>query len=150
MSQNLDQTCRILFDLNGRVVKWVCRGLKEKTDWVGCNVTLGIILHTQLIAGVIIHDIRPLRDAWLTIYSVNQRWCNRRVLRIIFDVVFDFLKCQRVSALVDVENLKSQSLVLRLGFVKEGCLRNFQDNGHDALVYSMLKKECQWRTKENE
>lgn len=142
--------CRIFFDLNGAVVRWVCLGLNEKMNWVGQNITLGIKIGNVLVAGVIVNNIRPFCDAWLTIYSVNPRWCTRRVLKMIFNVVFDFLKCRRASVLVDAENKKSQNLVSRLGFVKEGVLRAFEDNGHDAVVYSMLKNECQWRIMKNE
>lgn len=142
--------CEIFLDLTGEVVQFVCHGLKENDEWVGKNITLGIRLHHQLIAGVIFNDIRPGIDCWLTIFSTDKRWCSRRILRTIFDVAFDFLKCRRVSVMVDVQNKQSQKLVERLGFYKEGLLRAFRDNGNDALIYSMLKQECQWRTKDNE
>ncbi len=142
--------CEIISDLSGEVVHFVCRGLNENEDWVGQNITLGIKLNHELIAGIIINDIRAGLDCWLTIFSCDKRWCNKRVLRAVFDVVFDFLKCKRVGVMVDVQNAKSRTLVERLGFQKEGILRAFLNNGHDALIYSMLKKECQWRTKDNE
>ena len=142
--------CEIIPDLSGEVVRFVCRGLNENEDWVGQNITLGIKLNHELIAGIIINDIRAGIDCWLTIYANNKRWCSKRVLRAVFDVVFDFLKCRRVSVMLDFQNKQSRKLVEKLGFQKEGVLRGFQNNGNDALIYSMLKQECQWRTKNNE
>ena len=142
--------CRIFLDLKGDVVSFVGKGLGEKDDWVGKNLTLGIKRKNELISGVVFHDIRPKIDVWLTIFSTDKRWCNRRVLRAIFDIAFNFLKCRRVSVKVDALNLKSRKLVEGLGFQKEGVLRCYEDNGHDSVLYSMLKNECRWRTKENE
>ena len=150
MNRGQPKTCRIFFDSNGSVVRWVCNNLGENTRWVGQNISLGILLENKLIAGIIINDIRPYVDAWLTIYAQNKRWCTRRVLRTVFDVVFNLLKCRRASVMVDADNTQSRKLVLRLGFVQEGVLRAYQNNGHDGLVYSMLTNECRWRTTKNE
>ncbi|MBQ7659406.1 MAG: GNAT family N-acetyltransferase [Alphaproteobacteria bacterium] len=150
MKRQQPKTCRIFFDAGGSVVRWVCGNLGENTRWVGQNISLGIELEKKLIAGIIINDIRPYVDAWLTIYAQNKKWCNRRVLRTVFEVVFNLLKCRRASVMVDADNIQSQNLVSRLGFVQEGVLRAYQNNGHDALVYSMLTNECRWRTTKNE
>ena len=99
---------------------------------------------------MIFNDIRVFQDVWLTIYTNDKHWCNRRVLKAIFYIAFNFLGCRRASVRVDATNKKSRKLVKRLGFKQEGVLREFEDNGNDGLIYSMLKNECQWRTKENE
>jgi len=140
----------IFLDLKGDVVSWVGNGLKEHTCWVGQNMTLGIKREGRLIAGIVFHDIRVRRDVWLTIFSTDKKWCNRRVLRAVFNIAFNFLKCQRVSVKVDALNFQSQKLVEGLGFKKEGILRSYEDNGHDGFIYSMLKNECIWRTKGHE
>lgn len=141
---------KIFLDLRGGVTEFVCEGLKEEGVWLGKHMTLGITRKEKLIAGVIFNDIRPFIDVWLTIYTKDKHWCNKRVLRAIFYIAFNFLGCRRASVRIDAANKKSQKLVERLGFKKEGVLRQFENNGHDGLVYSMLKNECQWRTKENE
>ena len=70
-------------DLDGSIAKWICEGLHTDNYWVGDNATLGIYLGSKLIAGVIFNNIRKGIDVWLTIYSENKRWCNRRILRLI-------------------------------------------------------------------
>lgn len=137
----------IFLDLTGDVRDWVGSGLNEPKDWVGQNITLGVKMGKQLIAGIVFHDIRPRTDVWLTIFSTDKRWCNKRVLRAIFDIAFNFLECRRASVRVDAFNKKSRKLVEALGFIKEGVLRRFEDNGNDGIIYSMLKNECVWRTK---
>ena len=140
----------LFFDLTGEIVNFVGKGLNEKQDWVGYNITLGFKRDGYIIGGVVFHDIRPTIDVWLTIYCIDKRWCNRRILRAIFDIAFDFLKCRRISVRVDALNIKSQKLVEGLGFRKEGVLRMFEENGNDGIIYSMLKNECIWRTIKNE
>lgn len=148
MFQN--EKCDVFLDLTGEVVCFVCEGLKQSLDCIGKNITLGVRYENKLIAGVVFNDIRPKIDVWLTIFSTDKRWCNRRVLRAVFNIAFNFLECKRASVRVDALNEKSKKLVEGLGFQKEGLLRSFEDNGHDAIIYSMLKNECQWRTIENE
>lgn len=138
-------SCRIFADRDGSVAKWVCDGLNEDTDWVGHNITMGIELDGELIAGIIFNDLRPNVDVWLTIYSTGKRWCNRRVLGAVFGLAFDKMGCRRVSLFVSKDNEASIKLVEGLGFVREGLLRQYRENGSDCYVYGMLKNECKWR-----
>lgn len=131
----------------GEVLNWVCKGLDENPAEYGNNIALGLYLEDKLIAGVIFNDIRPNRDVWLTIYSENKKWCNKRILRLIFDFIFDKIGAERASAFVSKDNEPSINLVEKLGFVREGLLRHYRDNGKDCFVYGMLKSECKWRSK---
>ena len=133
-------------DEDGSVIAWVCKGLGDNQLDYGTNVTLGIYLNNSLIAGVIFNDIRPNRDVWLSIYTENKKWCNRRVLRLIFDFVFSKIKAERASALVSKDNEPSKRMLEKLGFVREGLLRHYRENGKDCYIYGMLKSECKWRS----
>lgn len=139
---------RITSDDDGFVTKWVCDGLGEDYNWVGSHVTMGVYLQNQLIAGIIFNDIRPNCDVWLTIYSTNKRWCTRRVLMIAFNLVFNKMNCRRCSIFVSKDNEPSKNLVEKLGWKREGLLRQYRDNGDDCYVYGMLKDECIWRSKD--
>lgn len=133
-------------DTDGSVISWVCNGLGDNPQEYGRNVTLGIYLDKRLISGVIFNDIRPNRDVWLSIYSIDKKWCNRRVLRLIFDFVFNKINAERASAFVSKDNEPSKKMLEKLGFVREGLLRHYRDNGKDCYVYGMLKSECKWRS----
>lgn len=145
-----NEELKVFLDLGEEVTKFVCEGLKEDGVWLGKHIALGIKKKEKLIGGVIFNDIRVFQDVWLTIYTNDKHWCNRRVLKAIFYIAFNFLGCRRASVRVDAKNKKSLNLVERLGFKKEGILRGFENNGHDGVVYSMFKNECRWRTTENE
>ena len=65
--------------------------------------------------------------------------------RLLLDYCFDNLNLRRVEFKIDVNNLKSQKAIEKIGAVKEGLLRNYsiQSNGvsKGAYVYSILKEE---------
>lgn len=128
--------------------EYVAGGLKDNVlDYLPC-LALNISLNNKTIAGVLINDIRPQRDCWLTIYSNSKRWATRRVIRYVFNIVFHVIGVQRCSVFVSESNKKSFDMCLRLGFTKEGMLRKYRENGENCYVMGMLKQECFW-IKEN-
>lgn len=138
------ELCRIFADEDGTVHAFVREGLNEN---IVPGVAMGIAYAGKLIGGIVFNDIRPERDCWLTIYTTDKRWCNRRVLRAIFGLVFDKMKCERCSAFVSKNNQASKNLVERLGFRPEGVIRLYADDGQDRLLYGMLKEECKYYVK---
>lgn len=135
---------RIMPDYMGVIQKWVCDGLGEDTQWIGDSFTVGIAYKGKIIAGIILNNYRKDLDVWLTIYSTDKHWCARSVLKYVFKTCFETLKCKRVNILISKDNHKSISLCERLGFVKEGLLRQYRENGQDCFILGMLKKECKW------
>ena len=135
---------RIMPDYMGVIQKWVCDGLGEDTQWIVDSFTVGIAYKGKIIAGIIMNNYRKDLDVWLTIYSTDKHWCARSVLKYVFKTCFETLKCKRVNILISKDNHKSISLCERLGFVKEGLLRQYRENGHDCYILGMLKKECKW------
>lgn len=131
-------------DDTGKVLKFVCDGLGDSAvDYMPC-LAIGIYQGNGLIGGVLINDIRPQRDCWLTIYTTSKEWAKRHVMRYVFGIVFLLIKAQRCSVFVSESNKKSLDMCLRLGFEKEGMLRKYRDNGENCYVLGMLKQECKW------
>lgn len=135
---------QIVCDKNNALAQWVCQGLGENFDWVGDNYTIGFVLDKQLLGALIFHNLRPKREVWWTIYTVDKRWCSLRVLKYIFNLAFNVLQCRRISLLVSRSNQNCLRLVKKLGFKIEGRLRQYRDNGEDAFILSMLNNECKW------
>lgn len=131
-------------DFDGSIQKWICDGLGENTDWIGDSYTFGICYCGRMVGGIIMNDYRKDLDVWLTIYSVSPRWCSKSVLKYIFKTCFETLNCKRVNVFISKDNSKSLSLCERLGFVKEGLLRQYRENGQDCYILGMLKRECRW------
>ena len=87
-------------DNTNKVVEFVAQGLGDKvTDYIPC-LPIGIYRDDELIGGVLINDIRPQRDCWLTIYTTTPEWAKRQVMRYVFGTVFDLIQAQRCSVLV--------------------------------------------------
>lgn len=135
---------RIKPDCGGVIMKWICDGLGEDTDWVGDSYTFGIEYRGQIVGGIIMNNYRKDLDVWLTIYSTSPHWCSKSVLKYIFTTCFETLNCKRVNIFVSKDNQKSLNLCTRLGFKKEGLLRQYRENGQDCFIMGMLKKECRW------
>ncbi|MBQ7660165.1 MAG: GNAT family N-acetyltransferase [Alphaproteobacteria bacterium] len=131
-------------DSTGTVLKFVADGLGDSVEEYMPSLAIGIYKSDALIGGVLINDIRPQRDCWLTIYTTTPNWAKRHVLKYVFGVVFGLIGAQRCSVFVSESNKKSLDMCLRLGFVKEGLLRKYRDNGENCYVMGMLKQECKW------
>ena len=81
-------------------------------------------------------------------YCVARRCWRRGIasesLRLILDFVFDDLKLHRVYALVLKKNAASAHLLEKLGFTREGVLREaslLNRQWHDVFAYSLLDQE---------
>ena len=73
----------------------------------------------------------------------NKRLMSEAILRII-DYGFSQMNLHRIEAFIGPANIASQKLVEKLGFQKEGVLReHYRKQGviEDSIVYSLLKKE---------
>lgn len=131
-------------DATGKVLKFVCDGLGDDISEYVPSLPIGIYRDDELIGGVLINDIRPGRDCWLTIYTTTPVWGQRQVMRYVFGVVFGLIKAERASAFVSVSNQKSLNMCQKLGFRREGLLRKYRNSGEDCYVLGMLKSECKW------
>lgn len=131
-------------DETKQTLLYVANGLGDNpADYEPC-LALNISLNGKTIAGVLLNDVRHGRDVWMTIYSSDKRWATKSVIKYVFGIVFHLMECKRASVFVSVGNTKSFDMCQRLGFKKEGCLRQYRDNGEDCYVMGMLKQECKW------
>ncbi len=133
--------CKIIADENEVITNWVCRGLNIGTNWLGEHFTVGFMRGGRLIGGLIYHDCRPGRDVWWTLYTTDKHWCSKKVLRFIFALAFDFYRCRRISMLASIRNTACLKLAYRLGFKAEGVLKEFRDDGQDAVIMALYKSQ---------
>ncbi|WP_293924714.1 GNAT family N-acetyltransferase [Sphingobacterium sp. UBA6320] len=75
---------------------------------------------------------------------------NKICKGLLLDYCFDILDLRRVEFKIDINNLKSQKAIEKLGAIKEGLLRNYniQSYGRSkgTYVYSILKEEWKIQT----
>lgn len=131
-------------DETGEVLKFVADGLGDPIEDYEPSLAIGFYEGEKLIGGVLINDIRPNRDCWLTIYTTTPYWAKRQVMRYVFSVIFHLIGAKRCSVFVSESNHKSFDMCKRLGFREEGFLREYRDNGENCYVMGMLKQECIW------
>ena len=139
---------QILPDLSDCITDWVCNGLGFVNVWRGNNLTYGFVYNNQLVGGLIFHDLQRHKEVWWTVYSIDKHWCNRTMLRQMFEMAFVTMDCKRINILVNKSNQRSFDFVRRLGFVQEGLLRKYDDNGEDCWFLGMLREECPWLNKQ--
>lgn len=133
--------CKIIADENEVITNWVCNGLNLGTAWLGEHFTIGFMRDGRLIGGLIYHDCRPGRDVWWTLYTTDKHWCSKKVLHFIFALAFDFYRCRRISMLTSISNTACLKLAYRLGFKAEGVLKEFRDDGQDAVIMALYKSQ---------
>lgn len=81
------------------------------------------------------YEIHP--DHWRNGYALE-------ALSKILSYGFDDMSLTRIGAIVFVDNVASSKLLTKVGFQKEGVLRDYmyQNNkAHDTFIYSILKNE---------
>lgn len=122
---------------------WAAQHLDTPIDTTMCHA-IGIMDGANII-GSVVYSHYYGHDMQMTIATVSPRWCTRGVLRALFDYPFNQLGCARVTAVTTKRNKAARKLLGRLGFVLEGVLRNGYDGRRHALVYGLLRDDCEWR-----
>ncbi len=139
-------TYRIVPDFDGRLAYWVSEKLqKGDSGWLKERLcSFAFAEDNRLLGGLVFHNYEPNHSLWWTVYSEDKRWCNRRMLRLMFGLAFEHFNCRRINILVDEDNAASLNFVQKLGFKQEGRLRCFRKPDKDSIVFGMLKSECRW------
>ncbi|KAJ3688616.1 hypothetical protein LUZ61_017780 [Rhynchospora tenuis] len=66
------------------------------------------------------------------------------VKKVVGEIFNEWSRLERLEAQVEVENARSQRVLEKAGFVKEGILRNYrviQGKGRDMIMYSFLRTD---------
>lgn len=69
---------------------------------------------------------------------------TKRFLYAMFYNPFVHWKVRHISCAIEASNAKSLHLCQRLGFTKEGCMREAAVDGEDIIMMGMLKRECRY------
>lgn len=83
-------------------------------------------------------------------YELNKNFWNKGYMKealiAIIEYAFNFMGMNRIEAQVYPENIPSFYLLEKMGFTKEGLLREcayFRDKFQDLFMYSILKKDAE-------
>jgi ribosomal-protein-serine acetyltransferase len=125
--------------------RFIGRSIEQAKDDNG--LTLGILFDGKLAGVIGQHYVdsfnrRTELGYWLDAAHQGRGIVTRAVARFT-DYAFRAQDCNRVILQCASENTKSRAIAERLGFVKEGTLREAEwlyDHYVDLVVYSMLKR----------
>lgn len=134
---------RILYGHDAEVSAWVSNQIFGKPDaWEHGYAAIGIMLGVELIGGVVYSGYCG-HDIMLSIATTSPKWCTRVTLGVILRYPFVQLGVPRASLRMAVSNERSQSLVERLGFKKEGLARLGWLGTEDALLYGATRPDVE-------
>ncbi|HYE79314.1 MAG TPA: GNAT family protein [bacterium] len=107
----------------------------------------------RLIGTVALHNISWRNGYGELGYMVGEAWQGQglgtAMVRLAIDHIFDHSVLRRLFATISSENTASLRLVEKLGFTREGTLREhylIQGRHHDEVVYGLLRRE--WKAQE--
>jgi RimJ/RimL family protein N-acetyltransferase len=127
------------------LLAWFCArtGRRVNEDWSRSSVIARV--SGLLPVAVLVYNHYDKPDIWVHVAAESGRvWCTPDFLRHIFEYPFVQLDCGRVTALVARSSIRLRKLVLHLGFVEEGILREALPTGDALIAYGMLRRECRW------
>lgn len=125
------------------VVAFVSEKIYGKDRFPDDSPSIGVIEDGEIVGGVV-YSMYTGNGIMMNVASSNRRWLTRTFLRAAFAYPFKQLGCTRVSGLVRVDNADAQRFDEHLGFVREGLIREGDEDGTDLIMYGMLRRECRW------
>ena len=131
-----------LWNADPIVWRWHCEHVGVPYSINQSVICMGIVKKDEIIGSVIYHRYR-WPDIEIGIETTDPAWCNRRILKSIFDFPFNQLGCKRVTAITDPAKPAVCNFIERLGFVYEGRLRDSLPHG-DSIILGMKRDECRW------
>lgn len=95
----------------------------------------------QIMAGVLYEETNGV--SVVCHIAGEGRWANRHFLWVIFHYPFVQLGLNRITTIIEPQNVKSQEFVKKLGFELETALEGSHPLG-DLQIYRIFKRDCRW------
>ena len=105
-----------------------------------------LIMGEDRIHGVVIFNNKTDHNIELSFSGVGL--VTRRIIRFICAYCFIDNGCLRITCRTNANNERAIEAMTRIGFVLEGCMRNYYGKD-DALIFGLLKNECTIWNKSN-
>jgi ribosomal-protein-serine acetyltransferase len=108
----------------------------------------GVFYQNKLVGLVDLHTIDLGNKSAEIGYWLDKKHNGKGIItkscKVLINHAFNEIQLNSIRILCDTENKKSRAIPEKLGFIKEGTLREIQwmhDQFNDLVVYSMLKKD---------
>lgn len=136
---------RYIYGEDDRIHKWVAQRTGAGSYGNGVHVrAIGHEIDGELVAGVVYDSYTGPNIVMHVAGEPRRRWLTEEFLFRVFAFPFIQLGCTHVSAFPDANNVAACRLDEKVGFFKEGVMRQAAKDGGDVVMYGMLKDECRW------
>lgn len=119
------------------VIRWTADQMGRPVDPTG-KTALAVERNGDIIAGIFYSGYTG-GDIQIALAATDPRWCTPGNMRVILGYPFLQLGTRRLSAVCHVKNDKVHRLMKGLGFMREGKLHDFFEDGH-GIVYGMTRR----------
>jgi RimJ/RimL family protein N-acetyltransferase len=136
----------LVYGHSGVVAQWVALAMKDPAYERGFGncTAIGVAENGDLIGGTVFHQYSPeARVIEMSSAAVSPRWLPPKMVRAIFEYVFDQLGCQAVVMRVREDNDRMVRIAQKFGF--EGHLLPRLADRQTGLWVFILTDD-QWRT----
>lgn len=132
----------IHFDQSPEYVAWAANVLKIHPKYFG-NCTTLAFSHRGELVGVALYSRYNSINVEITIATTSPKWCSKQTLRAMFRYPFVQMKAKRMTAICRAGNARVRDIMARGGFIQEGELRHFYEDGENACIYGILPHEAE-------
>ena len=123
----------------------LCMQKLELTNGWGLYYALGVEVDARLAAVIVYNNYQKHTDVCMHVWAApGSGWASRSMLKHLFGYPFLQLGTRRVTGIVRASDDTVRVFNERLGFKREGLLRQGHESGDDLLLTGMLREECRW------
>ncbi len=130
----------------------LCKYIYEKTEAIldpsTCQGFAVMSDNGDFIAAVLVSNVRSYNgspvDCEISCATETSVAWRPEVCRAVFGYVFGQLGVTRCTSITRKNNTRCRGFLEALNFKLEGCVRKGYDGLKDALIYGLLREECQY------
>jgi RimJ/RimL family protein N-acetyltransferase len=135
----------LVYGQSATVAKWVAIAMRDPAydRGFGNCTAIGVVENGDLIGGTVFHQYSPEAGVIeMSSAAVSARWLAPKMIRAIFQYVFDQIGCQAVVMRVREDNARMVRIAQKFGF--DGHLLP-RLSGRDAGLWVFILTDDQWR-----
>lgn len=138
----------LLFEADHAVGEWVASRIphiRGSADF-GPFRAIGVVNGGAILAGCIYHNWIEQYGHCEVSFAGHGRWATRGIIRALLSVPFDQYGCRRISCITPHKgDVMAIDMLPRLGFTREGVLREFFAPKQHAVVFRLMRDEYRKR-----
>lgn len=117
---------------------WAAKLLKIDPNYFGECTTIAVAGPRP---AVVVYSRYNGINCEVTVAAMGIGWLRKPILSVLLAYPFKQLGCRRITLVITDTNQRTQRAARHVGFMHEGYLREFMDNGEGCHLYGMTKTE---------